>query len=205
MSKGLTQKQSLVLDFLARYVEDHHYPPSIREIGAAFGFKSLRGATVHLDALEKKGFIQRERTSRSIRILRSHGVGKPGPFVSLPILGTIAAGTPLLAVENIEGEMLVPRPMLGGTRNAFLLRVKGDSMIDAHIMEGDLVIIRPQQTAQNGDLVAALLGDEATVKRFRVDGDNAVLLPANPAYEPIPLRHADARLVGKVIGLLRSY
>ena len=95
--------------------------------------------------------------------------------------------------------------MLGGARNAFLLRVKGDSMIDAHIMEDDLVIIRPQQTAENGELVAALLGDEATVKRFRVDGDDAMLLPANAAYQPIPLRRADARLIGKVIGLLRAY
>ncbi len=203
--KGLTQKQQLILDFLARYVEEHHYPPSIREISAAFGFKSLRGSTIHLDALEKKGFIKRESTSRSIRILDPKGAGKPGPFVSLPILGTIAAGTPLLAVENIEGEMLVPKTMLGGASNAFLLRVKGDSMVDAHIVEGDLVIIRPQQTAENGELVAALLGDEATVKRFRVDGDDAVLLPANAAYQPIPLRRADARLIGKVIGLLRSY
>ena len=95
--KGLTQKQQLILDFLTRYVEEHHYPPSIREISAAFGFKSLRGSTIHLDALEKKGFIQRGRTSRSIRILDPNGAGKPGPFVSLPILGTIAAGIPLLA------------------------------------------------------------------------------------------------------------
>lgn len=205
MSKGLTQRQRAVYDFLIGYVGKNQYPPSIREIGAAFGIKSLRGVTVHLDALEKKKFIQRESTSRSIRILQPQDAGKAGQFVSLPILGTIAAGTPLLAVENIEGEMQIPAAMLGGTTNAFLLHVRGDSMVDAHIMDGDKVIIRPQQTAENGDLVAALLGDEATVKRFRVDGEESVLLPANPAYQPIALRHADVRLIGKVIGLLRSY
>ena len=123
----------------------------------------------------------------------------------MPILGTIAAGTPLLAMENIEGEMSVPRAMLGGTEGGFLLRVRGDSMTGAHIMDGDLVVIRPQQTAENGDLVAALLGDEATVKRFRIEGEEASLVPANPAYQPIPLRSADVMLIGRVVGLLRTY
>ncbi len=205
MSKGLTQKQQLVLDYVVRYTDAQGYPPSIREIASAFGFKSLRGATIHLDALEKKGYIKRESTSRSIKIMRADASGDKSGLVSLPIVGTIAAGTPLLAVENIEGEMRVPKSMLGGTRNAFLLRVRGDSMVDAHITDGDLVIIRPQQSAENGELVAALLGDEATVKRLRVSDGDAALTPANPAYQPIPRKDADARLIGKVIGLLRSY
>ena len=206
MVKGrLTQRQQSVFDFIVGYIDRHGYPPSIREIGAAFGISSLRGVTVHLDALEKKGFIRRERTSRSIQILRQHASPDGSAFLRVPILGTIAAGTPLLAVENIEGEMSVPRAMLGGTEGGFLLRVRGDSMTGAHIMDGALVVIRPQQTAENGDLVAALLGDEATVKRFRIEGEEASLLPANPAYQPIPLRSTDVRLIGRVVGLLRTY
>jgi repressor LexA len=126
-------------------------------------------------------------------------------FQALPILGAIAAGLPLLAVENIEGELAVPKSMLGGADRAFLLRVKGDSMVGAHIMHGDLVVVKPQETAQSGDLVAVLLGDEATVKQFRAEAGGAVLMPANPAYEPIPIRDRDVRLIGKVIGLLRAY
>ena len=206
MVKGrLTQRQQSVFDFVVGYIDRHGYPPSIREIGAAFGISSLRGVTVHLDALEKKGFIRRESTSRSIQILRPHASPDGSAFLRVPILGTIAAGTPLLAVENIEGEMSVPRAMLGGTEGGFLLRVRGDSMTGAHIMDGDLVVIRPQQTAENGDLVAALLGDEATVKRFRIEGQEASLVPANPAYQPIPLRSADVMLIGRVVGLLRTY
>ena len=203
MVKGrLTARQQAVFDFVTGYAEKQGYPPSIREIGGAFGIKSLRGVTVHLDALEKKGFIHRESTSRSIQVLRPRRVGD---LVSLPIVGTIAAGTPLLAVENIEGEMTVPRAMIGATPDAFLLRVRGDSMVGAHITEGDLVVIRPQQTAENGDLVAALLGEEATVKRFRSEGGRASLVPANPAYQPIPLKGRDVRLIGKVVGLMRVY
>lgn len=205
MARGLTGKQRVVLDYLIRYLGEHGYPPSIREIGKALGINSLRGVTVHLDALSRKGFIGRESTSRSIRILKTPADLEGGPFTSLPLLGSIAAGDPLLAVENIEGEVPVPKAMLGTTDRAFLLRVKGDSMIGAHIADGDLVLIRPQQTAENGDLVAALLGDEATIKRFHSDDGEAILLPANPAYQPIPLRGRDVRLVGKVIGLLRSY
>lgn len=203
MSKALTKKQQAVLEYIAGYVDRFGYPPSIREIGREFGIKSLRGVTVHLDAIERKGFIRRESTSRSIQILK-----RPRPdtdrFVRIPVLGTIAAGQPLLAVENVEGEMEVPRIMLGGTKGAFLLSVRGDSMVDAHIMDGDMVLIRPQQTAENGDLVAALLGDEATVKRLRLAGNEVELLPANKAYRPISLGKSD-RLIGKVVGLLRTY
>ena len=204
MRRKPTDRQQSVLDFIVRYVNEHGYPPSIREIGAAFGIKSLRGVTVHLDALERKGYIRRESTSRSIQVLKTPAAISDS-FVRLPLLGTIAAGEPLLAVENIEAEVPVPRAMLGGADGAFLLRVRGDSMVDAHIMDGDMVVIRPQQTAEHGDLVAALLGDEATVKRFSAEEGRAALVPANRAYQPIPLRGADVRLIGKVIGLLRTY
>ena len=204
MGKKPTEKQRAVLDWIIRYIGRYGYPPAIREIGAALGIKSLRGVTVHLDALERKGFIRRERTSRSIQVLRTREAVADA-FVSVPLLGAIAAGQPLLAVENIEGEVQVPREMLGTAEGAFSLRVRGDSMVDAHILDGDLVLIRPQQTAENGDVVAARFGDEATVKRFHVEGEDAMLMPANRAYRPISLRRADTSLIGKVIGLLRTY
>ena len=203
MARQLTRRQEAILAFITRYVEQHGYPPAIREIGPAFGIKSLRGVTIHLDALERKGHIRRESTSRSIQVLMPDE--SRDSYVRLPILGAIAAGLPLLAQENIEGEMAVPRRMIGGAEGAFLLRVKGNSMVDAHILDRDVVVIRPQQTAENGEVVAALLGDEATVKRFRTEGEESTLVPANRAYEPIPLRGRDVRLIGKVIGLLRTY
>lgn len=205
MKDKLTKRQQSVLRYIEDYLAKHGYPPSIREIGLALGIKSLRGVTVHLDALERKGYIRRESTSRSIQVLKTLRTSETGAFALLPIVGTIAAGRPLLAVENIEGEISVPRTMLGATKGAFALRVKGDSMIDAHILDKDLVVIRPQPTAENGDLVAALLGDEATVKHLRIKGEEAVLMPANSAYQPISLQNTDVRLIGKVIGLLRSY
>jgi len=203
MARQLTRRQEAIFAFITRYVEQHGYPPAIREIGPAFGIKSLRGVTIHLDALERKGHIRRESTSRSIQVLMPDE--SRDSYVRLPILGAIAAGAPLLAQENIEGEMAVPRRMIGGAEGAFLLRVKGDSMVDAHILDGDVVVIRPQQTAENGEVVAALLGDEATVKRFRTEGEESALVPANSAYQPMPLRGRDVRLIGKVIGLLRTY
>lgn len=204
MGKELTDKQRAVLECIIDYVTTNGYPPAIRDIGRMMGIGSLRGVTIHLDALEKKGFIRRESTSRSIQILKTPADAM-GAFVNLPVVGSIAAGAPLLAVENIEMEMPVPRAMAGSADGAFLLRVRGDSMVGAHIVEGDLVVIKPQQTAENGDLVAAMLGDEATVKRLRVNGGEMTLVPANDAYEPIPLQGTDVRLIGKVIGLLRVY
>lgn len=205
MAKGLTERQTLVLESIVGHVKRYGYPPSIREIGKALEIKSLRGVTVHLDALERKKFIHRDSTSRSIQVLKTPWGAEEDGFVRLPILGTIAAGVPILAEQNIEGEIPIPLAMIGSARDAFVLKVKGDSMIDAHIVEGDLLVVRQQQTAENGDLVAALLGDEATVKRLRKEGNTAMLMPANPAYQPIPLRNKDVRLMGKVIGLVRSY
>ena len=205
MRDKLTKRQQSVLEFIIRYVGRHGYPPVIREIGPALGIKSLRGVTIHLDALDRKGFIRRESTSRSIQVLKTPAHIETEAFVRLPLLGTIAAGMPLLAVENIEGEMPVPRAMVGNADGSFLLRVRGDSMIGAHILDGDLVVIRQQPTADNGDLVAALIGDEATVKRLQRRGRETFLMPANSAYQPIQMRSRDGMLIGKVIGLLRSY
>jgi len=205
MPAKLSARQKCVLDFIIDHISKYGYPPSIREIGTALGIKSLRGVTIHLDALERKGFIKRERTSRSIRVLKPTHNEISLSFVRLPLVGTIAAGAPVLAVENVEEEVPVPKAVLGNSDGTFLLRVKGHSMIGEHILPDDLVIIRPQDSAENGDLVAVLIGDEATVKRLRFEEGRPVLVPANPSYQPIHLDGSDVRLIGKVIGLLRNY
>lgn len=206
MTRGLTEKQGRILNFLIDYVNDKGYPPSIREIGNQFHISSLRGVTVHLDALERKGYIKRANTSRSITIVGKTGAGAPGHNVTfLPILGQIAAGVPILANENVEGVVPVPQEMVHNIQGAFVLRVKGDSMIDEHIMPRDLVVIKPQATAENGDLVAVLIGDEATVKRIQFQAGRVRLIPANAAYEPIEINREDSRVIGKVIGLMRNY
>jgi len=206
MTRGLTDKQERILNFIVEYVNEKGYPPSIREIGNAFEISSLRGVTVHLDALERKGYIKRASTSRSITVIGKTGATSPNRNVTfLPIVGTIAAGTPILAAENVEGMVPVPQEMVRNIQGAFVLRVKGDSMIDEHIMPRDLVVIKPQETAENGDLVAVLLGDEATVKRIQFTGGRVRLIPANHAYEPIEIRREDSRVIGKVIGLMRNY
>ena len=204
MAKGLTTKQEQILRFLANYIEDIGYPPSIREIGKEFGIGSLRGVTVHLDALERKGFIQRENTPRSIRVLDPH-YQSSSHVALLPICGTIAAGTPIQAVENIEDYVPVPTELVKGIEKAFLLRVKGDSMIGDGIMPRDLVIIKPQTTANHGEIIAAMIDDEATVKRIHFKPNSVQLMPSNPSFQPIEFKREDARIIGKVIGLLRDY
>ncbi|MDE2126888.1 MAG: transcriptional repressor LexA [Armatimonadetes bacterium] len=206
MTRGLTEKQERILSFLLEFVDDKGYPPSIREIGNHFQISSLRGVTVHLDALERKGYINRASTSRSITVIGKTGrtaVARGASFV--PLVGTIAAGTPITATQNVEGQVPVPEEMVRNVDGAFALLVKGDSMIDAHIMPHDLVVIRPQASADSGDLVAVLLGDEATVKRIQFTPTGARLMPANNAYDPIEVRREDSLIIGKVIGLIRSY
>lgn len=206
MTRGLTDKQERILAMILGYVEDKGYPPSIREIGNAFNISSLRGVTVHLDALERKGYIKRANTSRSITIIGKTGSSAPSRNASfVPLVGTIAAGIPITATENIEELVAVPQEMVRNIEGAFALRVKGDSMIGEHIMPSDLVVIRPQANAENGDLVAVLLGDEATVKRIQFQNGFARLIAANPAYEPIEIRREDSRIIGRVIGLVRNY
>ncbi|MCC6729679.1 MAG: transcriptional repressor LexA [Chthonomonadales bacterium] len=206
MTRGLTDKQDRILTFIVDYVADQGYPPSIREIGNAFGISSLRGVTVHLDALERKGYIKRASTSRSIAVIGKTGatsLSKNAAF--LPVVGTIAAGTPITASENVECLVPVSHDLVRNVEGAFVLRVRGDSMIGEHIVPRDLVVIKPQASAENGDLVAVLLGDEATVKRIQFSDGRVRLMPANPAYEPIEVNREDSRVIGKVIGLLRNY
>src|SRR5438045_3130259 len=151
MTRGLTDKQERILTFIVEYVNDKGYPPSIREIGNAFGISSLRGVTVHLDALERKGYIKRLSTSRSITVMGQTGATAPARNVTfLPILGTIAAGVPILAAENVDRQIPVPQEIVHNVQGAFVLEVKGDSMIGEHIMPKDLVVIKPQAMADNG-------------------------------------------------------
>jgi repressor LexA len=204
MAKGLTKRQQMILQYILDYVQNEGFPPSIREIGAQFTIGSLRGVTVHLDALERKGFIVRSNTPRSIKVVHP-AYQSSNRVAMLPLLGSIAAGTPIHAQEHVEDLIAVPSEMVRNIESAFLLRVKGDSMSGEGIMPRDLVVVKPQITANHGDLVAALLGDDATVKRLHRDSKGVKLMPSNPAYDPIEVRQEDARIIGKVIGLIRDY
>jgi repressor LexA len=201
----LTERQRQVLKYIRKTLEQRGFPPSVREIGRALAISSLRGVTGHLDALERKGFIKRNPTARGIQVLRTPE-GIPlldTPTIRLPLVGTIAAGTPILAERNVSDWVPVSKTLVRNNENAFLLRVRGDSMIEDHILDGDLVIVRPQPTAQNGEIVAAILENEATVKRYYLEADHVRLQPANAHYQPILVRR-DFRIAGKVIGLLRA-
>lgn len=204
MTRGLTKRQEAILQYVMDYIQRMGYPPSIREIGKQFEIGSLRGVTVHLDALQRKGYISRGVTPRSIRIIHP-AYQASRRVVMLPLLGNIAAGAPILAQENVEELIPVPQEMVRNIEGAFLLRVRGDSMIGEHIMPRDLVVVKPQETATHGDLVAVLLGEDATVKRIHFDPGNVRLMPANPAYEPITVDREDARVIGKIVGLMRDY
>lgn len=208
MAKPLTARQQQVLDVIRDYREEKGYPPSIRELREALGISSLRGVTIHLDALERKGWIERESTSRSIRILEEptadaarHGGSTP---IYIPLLGSIAAGSPILADENVESYLPLP-PEIGYGDDLFALRVRGDSMVGDNIADGDVIVVRSQSEAEHGELVAALIEDEATVKRFDSNSQPHRLLPSNPDYSPIQLTAGDVRILGKVVGLIRTY
>jgi repressor LexA len=204
MAKGLTKKQEQILQYILDYVQKEGYPPSIREIGRDFQIGSLRGVTVHLDALERKGYISRSNTPRSIKVVHP-SYQTEHVATLLPLVGSIAAGVPIHAQEHIEEMVPVPSEMVRNINGAFVLRVKGDSMIGDGILQDDLVVIRPQATANQNDIIAALLGDEATVKRINFTPNGIRLMPSNPSYEPIPVEQEDARIIGRVIGLIRDY
>jgi len=202
--KGLTERQEQILQFVLEYVQQAGYPPSIREIGDKFKIASLRGVTVHLDALSKKGYIERANTPRSIKV--THPSYQSGNRATLlPLLGSIAAGLPIAANENVDDMIPVPSEMVRNIQGPFLLRVRGDSMIGEGINPRDLVIVKPQKTASNNELVAVLIGDEATVKRIRYEKSGITLVASNPAYDPIPIDREDSTIIGKIVGLIRDY
>lgn len=199
----LTDRQREILDFITRSIAKRGYPPTLREIGSHFGIKSTNGVNDHLRALEKKGYLQREDLkSRALRPIVS-----TGQMVDVPILGRVAAGQPLLAVRNYEDSVKVDRFFIGQNREVFALRIKGDSMIEDGIHDGDYVFVRKQLQANAGDTVVAMIDEEATVKRYYPEGDVIRFQPANSTMQPIVVRKRDFRsvnLLGVVIGVYRK-
>jgi repressor LexA len=208
----LTARQQEIWQFLVEYVDDHGYPPTVREIGEAVGLASPSTVHAHLANLERAGLLRRDPTKpRAVELVgRRPQTGSAGPErrepepARLPLLGQIAAGAPLLAEENIEDEVAVPEPL--GRGADFLLRVRGDSMVEAGILDGDTLVVHKQESAQNGDVVVALVGDdesadEATVKTFYREAGRVRLQPENAALEPIYADHV--QVLGKVVGVFR--
>jgi repressor LexA len=197
---NLTRRQQEIFDFVKRYVGEHGYPPTVRDIGKAIGLTSSSTVHAHLANLEKLGVLKRDPTKpRALEVLvdKARGAVAPG---GLPLVGQVAAGSPVLAEENIEEYVTVPE-IAGGDQGEFVLEVKGDSMINAGILEGDHVIVRKQETAQNGEIVVALVGEEATVKRFFREEQHVRLQPENDALDPILTR--EVQLLGRVVGVCR--
>jgi repressor LexA len=197
---NLTKRQQEIFDFIKRYSDRHGYPPTVRDIGKAIGLTSSSTVHAHLANLEKIGLLRRDPSKpRAIEVL----VDKAKQVVTpngLPLVGQVAAGQPVLADENIEDYVPVPE-IAGGEQGEFLLRVKGDSMKDAGILDGDHVVVRRQKAARNGEIVVALVGEEATVKRFYKENDHVRLQPENVQMEPIRTR--DLELLGRVVGVCR--
>jgi repressor LexA len=205
MDPRLTDRQREVLEFMQHFTETHGVPPTVREIGGRFHV-TPRAAFDHLRALERKGYLRRRstegRTSRALTLAI-----KPASTHEVPILGRIAAGAPLLAEENRDGTLPLDPSWVGGRGDdVFGLRVRGESMINAHIVEGDLVLVRRQDHAHPGDIVVALVDGEATVKRFAREGHAVLLRPEHPTMAPIVVREGekDLRIIGKVVGLVRG-
>jgi repressor LexA len=207
MARPLTERQQEVLEFIRQQVAQKGYPPSIREIGQEFGIKSTNGVRGILQALERKGEIRRSpQLSRGIELVHPEAKALvfDGPVSKVPIVGRVAAGSPMLAEENVEGFVAVDRDLLKG-ENTFALRVKGDSMVGAGIFDGDLVFARQQPDINRGDIVVALIDDEATVKYYYPDNGKVRLEPANRFYGPIVVdRNTPGfHLAGKVVGVFR--
>lgn len=185
MGKGLTRRQREILTFVQRYAEAHGYPPSVREIGQALGLTSSSTVHSHLSALEKKGFLRRDPSKpRALEVLRDEHEIPPKKVVPIPIIGRVTAGQPILAQQNIEDYFPLPTDFVHADE-CFILQVRGDSMINAGICDGDLLVVRQQQVANNGDIVVARLEDEATVKRFFKEADRVRLQPENSTMQPI--------------------
>ena len=210
---GLTERQQAILDFISISARERGFPPSIREISSQFGIQSTQGVLRHLDALEKKGYLKRDsRTARSMQVTddRERDKERVSPEDDLnlrmvPIVGQVAAGSPIAALENVEDQIPISKDWLSMGKDYFLLRVKGDSMAEA-ILPGDLVLVQRQAQVELGEIVVAMIGEEATVKRFYKE-QNAVLLRAdNPQYSDIVVEEgAEIQILGKVTGLVRKY
>lgn len=197
---GLSERQASILEFIGAHCRNNGYPPTVREIGLGVGLASPSTVHAHLAKLEASGHIKRDPTKpRAMFICSNEAPEIEAPAVestALPVLGAVAAGVPTLAEEHVEDHVASPFP------GDFMLRVRGDSMIDAGILEEDLVVVRRQQAADHGEIVVALIEDEATVKRLDVAGERPFLMPENESYEPIPAENA--QVLGVVVGVLRA-
>ncbi len=209
-TRDLTDKQKSLLDYIVSVQRVSGYPPSIKEIASHFGYKSLTSVVDHLNALERKGLINRQGGARTISItVKGADVSQltdESTVTLVPLIGKVAAGEPICAVENIEEYFAIDKRLVR-YGNAFILRVSGDSMINAHIEHGDMVLVKPQATAENNDIIVAIIGNEATVKRFIVRKNYIELKPENEAMSPIKVSLEDQsfRIAGKVIGIFRKY
>ena len=204
IGKDLTKRQQEIFDFIKRYSAKQGYPPTVRDIGKAVGLASSSTVHAHLANLEKVGLLRRDPSKpRAIELLDRaadavKSIGRPN---GLPVVGQVAAGQPILAEENIEEYVQVP-DVAGGEEGEYVLRIRGESMKNAGILEGDYVVVRPQDTATDGEIVVALVGEEATVKRFFKESDHIRLQPENETMEPI--RSREAKVIGRVVGVFRS-
>ena len=197
-----TERQQRILEVIHEFTAERGYPPSVREIGERVGLSSSSTIHAHLKTLERRGLISRDPTKP--RALRSEvtPVGSPVPeAIVMPVIGKVAAGVPITAQENVEGEFVLPASFTRAS-DGFMLRVQGDSMIDAAILDGDLILVRPQRSANNGEIVVAMVDDEATVKRFFKEDGRVRLQPENPAMEPIYA--SDVSIVGRVEAVVRK-
>jgi repressor LexA len=204
--EDLTERQREIYDYIRKEVRKKGYPPSVREIGEAVGLSSSSSVHAQLEKLEQLGYIRRDPTKpRAIEILGSDSAWENFKFkdlVNVPVVGTVTAGEPILAEQNIQDYFTLPRDFTNSAE-VFMLRVRGDSMIDAGIHDGDMVIVNQDSSAKNGDIVVALLGDEATVKRFYQEQQQVRLQPENEKYEPIIA--AEVQIIGRVVGLVRKF
>lgn len=202
MKKKLTPRQSAILKYIKKMIDERGYPPSVREIGEGVGLRSSSTVHTHLVNLEKNGYIRRDPTKpRAIKVLANRSRSS---VVHVPVLGHVAPDKPILAVENKKSTFPLPAGFLKNTDDVFMLTTKGDSMIKAGIFDGDYLVVSQQHTAEDGDIVVALLnGEDATVKRFFKEADSICLQPENDMMEPI--RSKDVKILGKVIGVIRKY
>jgi repressor LexA len=199
--KDLSKRQREIFDFISRYLSSHGYPPTVREIGKAVGLHSSSTVHAHLSKLEKLGILKRDPTKpRAMEVLVERAKRAIQP-TGLPLVGHVAAGEPIVAEENVEEYLQVP-DVIGGDAGDYILRVRGDSMIDAGILDGDFAVVRPGKRARDGEIVVALIEDEATVKRFFKEKDHVRLQPENESMEPI--RTERVELLGHVVGVFRS-
>jgi repressor LexA len=207
--KELTARQEEIYEYIKKYSKENRMPPTVREIGNHFEISSTNGVRSILAALIKKGYLNRApRLSRGIEIVDTDGSAAetaPSNTIEIPIVGRVAAGTPILAVQNLEGTVTIDRDFLACRSDVFALRVKGDSMINAGIFDGDLIFARQQKSAERGEIIVAQVDNEATVKYYQPLADHIELRPANPKYRPIIVNKGkDFSIAGRVIGVMRK-